>query len=390
MTPSRKLLVVTSAVAALCLGSGFAAGTLVRSPAQVAADADPPAPNVLTSPVTTGSVTRAIVVRGTVTRGSSVSVDAGTAEGTDAVVTRRPLALGQSVRAGMVLAEVSYRPVIALGGRVPMIRDLTVGSTGPDVAALQEAVRALGWAIYDSPGVFGSSTSAALTEVYESVGYEVPTRLVAAPAAPQASVSRSSADQDAARPVAQVVAKKSELAMIGGLPGTVTAMDGRVGATAGEGVVTISTAPATVRTSIAPSQRSLVEVGDPVSLSSASPQYRSRARVTQVGAAVQDQETGAYSVPLTITPAKPLPDGVLEKGLEVRIDVEKAADQGLIVPVAAVWTTADGSTSVSKVVDGRTVEVEVTVLETGNGRARVTAGSGDLATGDPVRVGVAS
>lgn len=396
MSPSRKLLAIFSLVVALCLGAGFAAGELVRSPAQVAADADPPPPSVLTSPVTKGSVTRAIVVRGSVRPGASVSIDAVAPEGMDPVVTRQPLHVGQILRPGMVVTEVSYRPIIVLAGDIPMVRDLSAGSTGPDVSELQQSIESLGWGIYDTPGVFGPSTAAALTNLYRSVGYVVPTQ----PAAVEPTGDGGTDDdgksdgKTADKAVAPtdppdvVVARKSELVVLARLPGTVAAAPAKVGAVAGEAVLTVSTAPPTIRASVSPSQRSLVREGDPVTLISASPQFRSRARITHVGATVQDEQSKAFSVPLTITPSKSLPDGTLEKGIEVRINVKKAAAAGMIVPITAIYTTADGATAVVKVTQAGTESIEVTVVETGSGRALIQPETvGELATGDQVRVG---
>ena len=387
MRPARKLLVIVVVVAALCLGAGFAAGRFVRSPEQVAADADPPAPTLMTARVSRGTVTRAIVVRGSVTRGGSVDVAAVAPAGVDPVVTRQPLRVGQSVRPGMVLTEVSYRPIIALAGRIPMIRDLAVGSTGPDVAELQRAIEQLGWTIYDADGVFGASTAAALTGLYDSVGYSVPTT----PAPPAPAQDDAPAARTGARTTVPdvVTARRSELMVVPDLPGTVAAVTAGVGAAASGSVLSVSTAPPLVRTSVAPSQRSLVRQVGTVVLQSASPRYRSRARITAVGATVQDEETGEFSVPLTLRPTKPLPEGTLDKGIEVRIDVGKAAAAGMIVPITALYTDPDGATAVVTVVDGQTSSVGVTVLETGSGRARIAPDdAGELAAGDAVRVGL--
>lgn len=400
MTLSRKFLVVIFLVVALCATASFAAGRLVRSPAQVAADAAPPPPSVLTAPVEQGYVTPAIVVRGSLVRGSSVTIDAMASEGAESVVTARPLRVGDRVRPGTVLAEVSYRPIIALSGRIPMIRDLTVGSVGPDVAHLQESIEEVGWAIDDESGTFGPSTAAAVENLYRSVGYEAPKQPAGSIADGQGAPSDESDGNDAAakaRPGASsspardyIVARKSELVLINHLPGKVAAISSPVGGRAGDALLTVSTAPPTVRALIAPAQRELVRVGDEVVLSSTSPPYRSRARIVHVGATVQDEQTKAFSVPLKLIPSKTPPDGILDQGIQVRIGLEKHAATGMIVPIAAVYTVSGGDTAVLKVDGGRTEEVAVRVLETGSGRARVVAEEPNaLSTGDQVRVGAA-
>lgn len=402
MTLSRKFLVLLGLVLVLCVASSFAAGRLVRSPAQVAADAAPPPPSILTSPVVEGYVTQAIVVRGSVTRGAAVSIDGVAPEGAESVLTGRPLRVGEKVRPGMVIAEVSYRPIIALTGRIPMIRDLSVGSAGPDVAQLQDAIQALGWDIHDTSGTFGPSTAAALEKLYESVGYSAPTQAPVEASGGDdvgsddgqsksgTGEARLSSDGSAkSHPREVIVARKSELALINHLPGTVSAISAPVGGPAGDALVTISTAPPTVRASLAPAQRSLVQVGDEVMLSSASPAYRARARIAHIGATVQDEQTKAFSVPLRLIPAKTPPAGTLDQGIQVKIAVQRHADSGMIVPVAAIYTTGDGSTAVLKVANNGSQEVTVQVLETGSGRARIlSAEPNTISIGDRVRVGV--
>lgn len=402
MTLSRKFFLLLALVLALCVTASFAAGRFVRSPAQVAADAAPPPPSVITSPVVEGHVTQAIVVRGSVARGAAVSIDGSAPEGAESVLTGRPLRVGDKVRAGMVLAEVSYRPIIALTGRIPMIRDLSVGSTGPDVAQLQDAIEALGWDIHDSSGTFGVSTAAALDSLYKSVGYRAPTQSDVSAAgggddgsdekAPSdegpGEARRSVGEPETNRPREVVVARKSELALINHLPGRVTAIATPVGGPAGDALMTVSTAPPTVRAFIAPAQRELVRTGDEVMLSSTSPAYRARARIARIGATVQDEQTKAFSVPLELIPAKTPPAGTLDQGIQVRISVGRHADSGMIVPIAAVYTIADGSTAVLKVADGRSEEVAVEVLETGSGRARILSEEPNrISVGDHVRVG---
>ncbi|MGW6691760.1 peptidoglycan-binding domain-containing protein, partial [Streptomyces sp. NPDC054961] len=166
--------------AALMAVGGLLTTTLVRSPAQVAADTAPPAQGALTAEVERRVLAETVVMRGTVVADQSVSVSpqgirTGGGDGAGAgaaVVTKLPLKAGDPVRAGQLLAEVSGRPVFALHGGLPMYRDLKPGATGDDVAQLQQALRELGHDTgADANGVFGAGTKTALAARYHAVGY---------------------------------------------------------------------------------------------------------------------------------------------------------------------------------------------------------------------------
>ncbi|MFE9840861.1 peptidoglycan-binding protein [Streptomyces goshikiensis] len=142
------------------------ATAVVKSPAQLAAEAGPPAQGVLTAEVERRVLAETVVTRGTVVADQSVAV------APPGVVTKLPLKAGDPVAAGRLLAEVSGRPVFALRGAVPMYRDLVPGATGDDVAQVQAALRELGHGTGRDPrGVFGPGTKAALAELYRAVGY---------------------------------------------------------------------------------------------------------------------------------------------------------------------------------------------------------------------------
>jgi Tfp pilus assembly protein PilX len=169
-------------VAAVAVGStllavaGFAASQVIKSPAQAAADTEPPAADVLTAPVERRVLKETVVLRGTVAAGESVTVTpvaSGEEGAAEPVVTKLPVGAGDTVRAGQVLLEVSGRPVIALPGRLPVYRDLKPGAKGDDVAQVQKALRDLGHGTgSDASGTFGPGTKAALQSFYAGLGYD--------------------------------------------------------------------------------------------------------------------------------------------------------------------------------------------------------------------------
>ncbi|MFD8631611.1 peptidoglycan-binding protein [Streptomyces sp. NPDC059533] len=172
----RKVVFGVVAGAALMAVGGLLATTLVKSPAQVAAETGPPAQSVLTAEVERRVLAQKVVMRGTVVADQSVDVapQPRSAEGAGTpVVTKLPLKAGDPVAAGQLLAEVSGRPVFALRGTLPVYRDLKPGATGDDVAQLQQALRELGHGTGgDAKGVFGAGTKAALAALYKAIGYD--------------------------------------------------------------------------------------------------------------------------------------------------------------------------------------------------------------------------
>ncbi|MGY4390287.1 peptidoglycan-binding domain-containing protein [Streptomyces sp. TE12347] len=172
----RVVLAVVGGAALMAVG-GLLATTLVKSPAQVAAETGPPVQGVLTADVERRVLAQTVVMRGTVVADQSVAVSpqgVRSGEGAGAaLVTKLPLKAGDPVTAGRLIAEVSGRPVFTLHGAQPMYRDLKPGSTGDDVAQLQQALRELGHGTGgDARGVFGAGTKAALTAHYRAIGYE--------------------------------------------------------------------------------------------------------------------------------------------------------------------------------------------------------------------------
>jgi peptidoglycan hydrolase-like protein with peptidoglycan-binding domain len=173
----RRVAFGTAAVAILVSAAGVGAPLVVKSPQQVAAETGAPQRTVLTAAVEQRVLRDTVVLRGIVTAATVVEVKptAG-AEATRIVVTGVRARQGGQVVAGQVIMDVSGRPLIALPGPVPAYRDLRPGASGPDIAALQAALRGLGHKTgADTNGYFGAGTKAALTAFYTALGYPVAT-----------------------------------------------------------------------------------------------------------------------------------------------------------------------------------------------------------------------
>ncbi|MBD0707167.1 peptidoglycan-binding protein [Streptomyces sp. CBMA291] len=173
----RRVWVAVLVAGAVALtGAGVAATSLIRSPAQLAADAEPPPQDVLVARVENRVLAETVVLRGTVAAGQTLQVApvaAGGEGGSAPVVTKVSVKSGDAVRSGKVLMEVSGRPVFVLPGSLPVYRDLKPGATGDDVKQLQRALADLGHGRGgDAKGTFGPGTKNAVEDFYASIGYD--------------------------------------------------------------------------------------------------------------------------------------------------------------------------------------------------------------------------
>jgi peptidoglycan hydrolase-like protein with peptidoglycan-binding domain len=123
------------------------------------------------------------------------------------VITRQPPAVGSAVAAGDVIAGVNGRPMFVLDGTVPAFRQMGPGMEGDDIGQLQRALDRLGFPVNDRSGTYGPGTAAAVTRLYESVGYEpagpTPDQLQALATAGGAVSQARAAQQEAANAVEQ-------------------------------------------------------------------------------------------------------------------------------------------------------------------------------------------
>ncbi|MCP4083431.1 MAG: hypothetical protein GY745_00015 [Actinomycetia bacterium] len=167
----RVILGVVAVVAVLSGVVGWFAGQQIRSPADVAADAEPPEASLITVPVEQRTLSSNVVIRGQVefSESSDLSVS-GSADGV-AIITRLTKEVGDELSEGDVAVEVAGRPVIVLEGELPVFRSLTPTLEGPDVRQLEEALLRLGHDPGDIDGVYDSDTEEAVTSLYRDAGY---------------------------------------------------------------------------------------------------------------------------------------------------------------------------------------------------------------------------
>ncbi|WP_145791866.1 peptidoglycan-binding domain-containing protein [Kitasatospora atroaurantiaca] len=198
MARRQRAFLAVAVVAALVSSGGWAASSLIKSPAERAADAAPPPRTVVTVPVGMRVLTQSVVTRGQVYPPTQFNITptAASTDVTQLYVSKPPAKSGDSAANGQLLAEVSGQPLFVLQGPVPAYRDLRPGSSGPDVAELQAALELLGYPSgSDEEGTYGRGTAKAVADFYRHLGYTAPTTGPATQQAVDAAKKTVEADQ---------------------------------------------------------------------------------------------------------------------------------------------------------------------------------------------------
>lgn len=399
---SRRRALGGSAVAAASLiVIGFVAGSSIRSPQQVAAEAAGPGLTTLTTPVERRVLTSTVVLRGDVSASRTVEVTPSSKEA-QTIVTAVKAEQGQEIRPGKVILEVSGRPLFALPGVKPAYRDLRPGAKGDDVAQLQKALKQLGHDPGEYDGVFGEGTKTAVRALYEAIGYEVPTtgdaqelsaaedRVAEAEDAVAAGragagagadgaqragerLRRARQDLDEVRARSGPMLPTGEFVFLPAFPARVAATQATLGAPVKAPLVTLSSGRLEIRGSLNPGQRDLVRKGQSVQILSETTGVTAKGTVASVGPLVQDKDTGASSHPLTVTPDGPLAAELAGSNVQVRIETAASSGKVLVVPVAALFASPDGTTNVvRRLPSGEEEQIPVTAGMSANGMVAVT------------------
>ncbi len=197
MARRQRVFLAVAVLAALVSTGGLVASSLIKSPAERAADTKAPPPTLITAPVTMQVLNQSAVLRGTVYPPTQYNITptAASAEVTQLYVSKLSVKAGDVVSNGQQLAEVSGQPLFVLSGEVPAYRDLKPGATGPDVVQLQSALAELGYRRgTDAAGSYGPGTAQAVSDYYARLGYTAPTTGAAAQQA--VDTARKAVDTD--------------------------------------------------------------------------------------------------------------------------------------------------------------------------------------------------
>jgi peptidoglycan hydrolase-like protein with peptidoglycan-binding domain len=419
----RRVLFWVAGGAALLAIGGLIGSSFVKSPQQIAADTAAPPPTVTTAKVVSQVLTSSVQMRGVVYPATQYDVypsapeaDAaapgtGSAAGGSAAgsgssggvyISGLDVAAGQTISNGEKLAEIDGEPLFALAGGVPAWRDITPGESGPDVAELQKALASLGYySGGDTPGFFGAATQEAVSEYYEHLGYTPPATggvpmsdVIFLPSLPAKVVAVNGAKgQQPGQPFLELAARGS-LALTGELPPAYAAQvkpglkvkifDDVTGIHAAGAVAGVGTA-----TTLAP-VGAIVNVGGGAgSVVSAGSAGSGSAPAAGSGSAGSAANPGATPfIPLTVRPSRPLPAALDGENVLVTVKTGRTEGPVLTVPVAAIVTTASGTSYVTVAgAHGKQTQVPVTPGISENGYVQVTpVTAGKLAAGDSVVV----
>ena len=156
------------------------------------------------------------------------------------------------------------------------------------------------------------------------------------------------------------------------------------------GLVSLAGGQLIVTTSIRSSEAGLTRVGMPVELLDENTTTTYSATISTIGEQPSVDADGQLGFAATITPDQPLPQELAGANLRVTITAASTTSEALVVPLAAVSSSADGSTRVSTVdsPNAAPVDVPVTARLSADGFVAVeptTAGA--LSEGDLVVVG---
>ncbi|HCT75449.1 MAG TPA: peptidoglycan-binding protein [Micromonosporaceae bacterium] len=426
MKKSSKILLAVVLGSGLLAVSGLSASIWVKSPQEKAAEAAPPTASVLTAPVEKRVLKQSVVLRGDVAAAQSFEVTPTARGAGKSVVTAVKAKAGGVVDAGMVVLEVAGRPLVVLPGVKPAFRDLRPGYSGEDIRQLQAALTSLGYQPDETNGTFGPGTKSALAKYFAKIGYppqptsdaddallasaakqvkqseralaDAQETLGAAPPeqrnAAQKSVDRAVDDlAEARKALAELVSKTgptlplSEYVFLPSFPARVDALKAEVGGEVTAPAITLSSGALKVRALLNPGQRDSVKPGMATEIVSEALGGTAEGAVEWIGDLTTDKSNPAGSgYPMIVTPTRPLEQRLA--GQNVRLTIAAASSDGevLVIPLAALFSGADGRVSVIRQsADGREERVPVVPGLHGDGSVAVT---GALAPGDRVVVGI--
>ena len=369
MTPrshtAKRRRFVLPLVLLLVGGGGVSAGYLLGRPPAVTAPPPPP-------PATAVVEQRRLVDEVTLscrTRAATQNIVYTPSGGGPAIVTHAPNV--RSLRSGVLIAEVSGRPVIALRGPFALYRDLVAGDRGRDVRMLQDALNDIDITT-PRDGVYGPATARSIRALYSRLGYTAPTAPVAATASlspvpsPTASAPRP-AQADPGLPPAL----RSELVFLPQLP---LAWAGHAPAVGARVTDTLGTLRIPTGTMTCSSDRAAdIPPGAAVTLG------RARGKVTGVDGGGRTPNA-APSVTVQVI------DGTPEGSGEVNgsVVISRSDPRALVVPLTALGGGAEPRVIVH---DTGQKEVPVTVSAVIGGYAAVAPSTpGALKPGDHVLV----
>lgn len=154
-------------------GVGWFFGSHIQSPAEAAAEAEPPPASNITVEVVRKELSADVITRGDVVYDEPVEVElsGSFAEQPERLVVTQAVQERRELVEGDVAVEVVGRPVFLLVGEIPMYRDLRPGASGDDVRQLEEALARMKLFEGTPDDTWDEGTGIAVAAWYESAGY---------------------------------------------------------------------------------------------------------------------------------------------------------------------------------------------------------------------------
>ena len=161
-------------VVAVSAGAGWWLGRGIRSPAQIAAEAEPPEASLITVQVERTELSANVITRADVGYDDPAILSLGGSLGgvTGSLVVTAVPERGEELTEGESVIEIAGRPVFLLEGPIPVFRDMRPGAVGPDVLQVEQSLARLGFLSGEADQVWNDDTEAAVEAWYQDRGYQ--------------------------------------------------------------------------------------------------------------------------------------------------------------------------------------------------------------------------
>lgn len=352
----RKAVIMVVVGAIVVAFLGWLVGTqIVESPADVAARSDAPPPSPILQPVVEQKLSTKVRARGTGGFGSPRPVILAPSNlSAGGVVTSLP-APNDVIQEGGVLAQISGRPVLALGGEAPMYRDIGPGMSGQDVAQLEAALERMGISPGNVDGLYDGATEAAVRALYNNAGFQPVVASLAQLEAVRAAQCQTTAG---ACPGPGVQVPANELFFVAGAPMTVGEVTGVVGSEASGPLMTVSDSTPKIAGSIRVEESKLVKEGMRVEIDEPDLGINAKGKVTAVAERPGTNGLDQFHVYFE-TSVEDAPDRLNGVSVRVVIPIDETKEAELTVPVSAVVLDTNGTSRVQVVTKNGLEDVPV-------------------------------
>lgn len=375
--------VVVGAVLLSSLVTWFASSK-IRSPADIAAQAAPPAASPILAPVEERVLATKIVSRGTGHYGSArtISLTPSALKDGARVVTNTPKS-GAHLAEGDILLTVSGRPTFLLDGAQPTYRDLGPGMSGKDVRQLENALRRLGLHPGSVDGHYDDATARAVAALYRKHGFApvvATTEQLAAAQPMESTLVRG------ARAFGGTQFPSDELVFVPATPVRVVKVTAKPGAGPKGSVLTVSNSVVSVEGALPVEQAGLIKPGAVVLIDEPALAIKAEGTISRIAPQPGTDGADGFHVAFSVTVPKP-PRALVGASVRITVPIKSTKKSTLAVPVAALSLGADGASRVQRSVGGVISPVRVEPGLSAEGYVAVTAVDGELAPGDLVVVG---